>query len=86
MMLTMCFAFAGCGGEESSSTGSADTSGTTSSDTNDSSSGEETNAYEDIKIGFIFLHDENSTYDKNFIDAANEMKEALGFPTIRFSW
>ncbi len=78
MMLTMCFAFAGCGGEESSSTGSADTSGTTSSDTNDSSSGEETNAYEDIKIGFIFLHDENSTYDKNFIDAANEMKEALG--------
>lgn len=33
---------------------------------------------EDFKIGFIFLHDENSTYDKNFIDAANRMKEALG--------
>ena len=33
---------------------------------------------EDIKIGFIFLHDENSTYDKNFIDAANAAKEALG--------
>ncbi|WP_418747267.1 BMP family ABC transporter substrate-binding protein [Frisingicoccus sp.] len=32
----------------------------------------------DIKIGFIFLHDENSTYDKNFIDAANAAKEALG--------
>ena len=26
----------------------------------------------DVKIGFIFLHDENSTYDKNFIDAAVE--------------
>jgi basic membrane protein A len=32
----------------------------------------------DIKIGFIFLHDENSTYDKNFIDAANAVKETLG--------
>lgn len=34
--------------------------------------------YSDLKIGFIFLHDENSTYDKNFIDAANAAKEALG--------
>ena len=25
----------------------------------------------DFKVGFICLHDENSTYDKNFIDAAN---------------
>ena len=33
---------------------------------------------EDLKIGFIFLHDENSTYDKNFIDAANRMKTELG--------
>lgn len=32
----------------------------------------------DVKIGFIFLHDENSTYDKNFMDAANAAKEALG--------
>ena len=33
---------------------------------------------ENIKVGFIFLHDENSTYDKNFMDAANEAKKALG--------
>lgn len=33
---------------------------------------------EDLKVGFIFLHDENSTYDKNFIDAALAAKEALG--------
>lgn len=32
----------------------------------------------DIKVGFIFLHDENSTYDKNFIDAANLACENLG--------
>ncbi len=32
----------------------------------------------DIKVGFIFLHDENSTYDKNFIDAAEAAQAALG--------
>lgn len=32
----------------------------------------------DIKVGFIFLHDENSTYDKNFMDAATAAKEKLG--------
>ncbi len=31
----------------------------------------------DFKVGFIFLHDENSTYDKNFIDAAKRMQTAL---------
>ncbi len=31
----------------------------------------------DFKIGFIFLHDENSTYDANFINAAKTMKAAL---------
>ena len=31
-----------------------------------------------VKVGFIFLHDENSTYDKNFIDAAKEACESLG--------
>ena len=25
-----------------------------------------------VKVGFIYLHDENSTYDKNFIDAGKE--------------
>ena len=31
-----------------------------------------------FKVGFIFLHDENSTYDKNFIDAAKAACSALG--------
>ena len=31
-----------------------------------------------IKIGLICLHDENSTYDKNFIDAMKEMQKDLG--------
>lgn len=33
---------------------------------------------DDFTIGFICLHDESSTYDKNFIEAANRYQEALG--------
>ncbi|MBQ8573049.1 MAG: BMP family ABC transporter substrate-binding protein, partial [Ruminococcus sp.] len=32
----------------------------------------------DVKVGFIFLHDENSTYDKNFMDAAKLACEEMG--------
>ena len=32
----------------------------------------------DFKIGFIFLHDENSTYDKNFLEAAEAATQNLG--------
>ena len=32
----------------------------------------------DFKVGFICLHDENSTYDLNFINGAKEACEALG--------
>ncbi|MDY4581340.1 MAG: BMP family ABC transporter substrate-binding protein [Candidatus Faecousia sp.] len=32
----------------------------------------------DVKLGFIFLHDENSTYDLNFMNAAKEACAALG--------
>ena len=35
-------------------------------------------AAEPVKAGFIFLHDENSTYDLNFIKAAREACEKLG--------
>ncbi|MBR2527133.1 MAG: BMP family ABC transporter substrate-binding protein [Blautia sp.] len=35
-------------------------------------------ATEDVKVGFIFLHDENSTYDLNFINGAKEACEKLG--------
>ena len=32
----------------------------------------------DLKVGFIFLHDEQSTYDKNFMDAAKAACEEMG--------
>ena len=35
-----------------------------------------------MKAGFIFLHDENSTYDLNFINAAKAACEKLGIPYI----
>ena len=35
-------------------------------------------AKDDLKIGFIFLHDENSTYDLNFINAAKQACSELG--------
>ena len=38
----------------------------------------EETAKEDIKLGVILLHDEDSTYDLNFINGVNEAKEALG--------
>ena len=59
----------GCGGASSSSAAPS-ASGATSA------AGSQ--AAKDVKIGFIFLHDENSTYDKNFIDAAKAVKEKLG--------
>lgn len=40
--------------------------------------GGEKDSGKDIKVGFIFLHDENSTYDKNFIDAAKAVQKELG--------
>ena len=35
-----------------------------------------------VKVGFIFLHDENSTYDLNFMKAAQEACEKLGIEYI----
>ena len=35
-------------------------------------SGQSTKSQESFKVGFIYLHDENSTYDANFLNAAKE--------------
>ena len=65
LCLAMVLAFAACG--DSASTGSKG-----------SAADRDPIAKEDLKVGFIFLHDENSTYDKNFIDAAKAATEAIG--------
>ena len=35
-----------------------------------------------LKVGFIFLHDENSTYDLNFMNAAKEACEKMGVESV----
>ncbi len=37
-----------------------------------------------IKVGFIFLHDENSTYDLNFMNAAKEACKNLGLSESQY--
>ena len=37
---------------------------------------------EGMKVGFIYLHDENSTYDNNFLTAAKEACEKMGVEMI----
>ena len=69
LSLTMILALAACGGTKSEDTTKADDSTDASAETTDNS---------DFKVGFIILHDENSTYDLNFINGAKEAAEALG--------
>ena len=42
--------------------------------TKDTNSGSDAS---ELKVGFIFLHDEQSTYDKNFMDAAKAKEYGL---------
>ncbi len=62
----MCLAFAGCDNAKDETSKAADTS---KADTADLSG---------MKIGLICLHDENSTYDNNFIAAMKDAQKNLG--------
>ena len=44
---------------------------------------ETTAAKSDLKVGFIFLHTEQSTYDKNFIDAAIAACKEMGVEMVQ---
>ena len=70
LVLAMCaFAFVGC-------TQNANT------DNGDKPAGDDTPADAKVKVGFIFLHDENSTYDLNFMNGAKAACEAQGVDYI----
>lgn len=69
----MLFAFAACGGnggEEDTTTAADDTTAAAEVD------------YSTVKMGLICLHDENSTYDANFIQAATAASKELGFELV----
>ena len=89
----MLFAFAACGGNNATDGNATDGNATTAAPADDAAPVatplEAAETLEDldvdcagIKLGLICLHDENSTYDKNFIDAAKAASEALGFELL----
>ena len=67
LALVMVFALAACGSKNEPAPAA-----------DGSAAAEPAEAASDLKVGFIFLHDENSTYDKNFMDAAKAACEKLG--------
>jgi basic membrane protein A len=74
----MVFSLVACGsGDSSDATGN-----TTGNATGSTESGADSTAASGIKMGFICLHDENSTYDANFISAAEEACAALGAEAV----
>lgn len=76
LLATTCvFAMVGCGAVSKVDTENDVTTDEVSAETEQTTSDKVSS---DLKIGFIFLHDENSTYDLNFINAAKEACEAAG--------
>ena len=65
--VAMLFCFAACGG---------------SGDENQTTQPAGESDLANLKVGFIFLHDENSTYDLNFIKAAREACAKLGVEIV----
>ncbi|MGN0443775.1 MAG: BMP family ABC transporter substrate-binding protein [Acutalibacteraceae bacterium] len=72
MVVCGALVLTGCGGNNDATT---DPSADVSADNTD-------NTAKTVKAGFIFLHDENSTYDLNFLNAAEEACKKLGVEYI----
>ena len=81
LVAVMMLALVACGNDTTPAK-TTDTSDSTASSDAAASTDATTDATpvadDSFKIGFIFLHDENSTYDLNFINAAREAQAALG--------
>ena len=82
-------ALAGCGSSSSAdtsaaadSTETAEAADTEETAAEEASTEETASAAAGMKVGFIFLHDENSTYDLNFMNAAKEACDKLGVEMI----
>ena len=67
LVLVMVLGMAACGAPAQSG-----------NETTGAAGGDTTAAKSDLKVGFIFLHTEQSTYDKNFIDAAIAACKEMG--------
>jgi len=82
LAIATCMVFGLCAcGSSNETTETSDNTETAATEEGTSAEAEETEeaaVTSDLKVGFIFLHDENSTYDLNFINAAKEACEAAG--------
>jgi basic membrane protein A len=78
----MVFTLGACGNSTSSDSNASSSGDTTGSAVESTESGAEETATSGIKMGFICLHDENSTYDANFINAAEEACATLGVEAV----
>ena len=81
LALVMVFALAACGEAETTASDAPASEAPEDGTVSEAPEGDGAVAgipLDQIKVGFIFLHDENSTYDLNFINAAKAACEALG--------
>ncbi|MBP0989715.1 MAG: BMP family ABC transporter substrate-binding protein, partial [Oscillospiraceae bacterium] len=75
MVFSLCIALASCNNEENKPQESQNPD--QSAEPVESESKEE-GQDEELKFGFIYLHDQNSTYDRNFMEGAKAACEKLG--------
>ena len=76
LAVVLCFALAACGGNGDSEEN--EKLGMSESPIAEVALNVDYEVPEDFKIGFICLHDENSTYDLNFLRAVYEIQDTLG--------
>lgn len=79
LVLVMVLSLAACGGKTAAPAATEATAAPAAeAPAAEAPAAETPAAAADVKLGFIFLHDENSTYDLNFMNGAKEACAALG--------
>ena len=81
LALAMVFALCACGNSNASAP-KQDDAAESSQPSDNAAENQPAADLSALKVGFIFLHDENSTYDLNFMNAAKEACEALGVESV----
>ncbi len=80
LALVMVLGLAACGAPANDA---KDTTAAAGNDTTAAADDTTAAAVKDLKVGFIFLHTEQSTYDKNFIDAAIAACKEMGVEMVQ---